>query len=166
MLTSTSTDTRRILVLANETLGGAVLHETLRASAQGGGRVLVVAPALNRRLSHWLSDTDGARGRAEERLHACLASLAAAGIDAEGMIGDADPLQAALDALALFGADEIVVSTHPEEQSNWLARGLVQRLCAHTDLPVLHVVVRPAREPAPRSRVHRRFSGTAATIPQ
>ena len=59
------------------------------------------------------------------------------------MIGDADPLQAALDALALFPADEIVVATHPEGRSNWLACRLVERLCETCDLPVLHVTVRP-----------------------
>ena len=50
-----------------------------------------------------------------ERLLACLAALEPADVDAEGMIGDADPLQAALDALALFPADEIVVATHPKD---------------------------------------------------
>ena len=61
----------------------------------------------------------------------------------KGLIGDADPLQAALDALALFPADEIVVATHPEGRSNWLARRLVERLCETCDLPILHVTVRP-----------------------
>ena len=138
---------RCILVLANETLGGAALHQTVAASARGGGHVLVVAPALNHRVRHWLSDSDGARRRASERLRACLAALETAGVDANGMIGDADPLQAALDALAVFPADEIVVATHPEGSSNWLARGLVERLCERCDLPVLHVTVRPAALP-------------------
>jgi hypothetical protein len=139
---STHPRTRRILVIANETLGGTALHETVAASAQDGGDVLVVAPALNDRLRHWLSDSDEARRRASERLLACLNALGSAHVDAEGMIGDADPLQAALDALAVFPADEIVVATHPEGRSNWLARGLVERLCEACDLPVLHVTVR------------------------
>ena len=133
---------RRILVLANETLGGAAVHETVAASARDGGHVLVVAPALNHRLRHWLSDSDGARRRASERLRACLEALESADVDANGMIGDADPLQAAFDALAVFPADEIVVATHPEGRSNWLARELVERLCERCNLPVLHVTVR------------------------
>ncbi len=136
-----ATHTRSILVLANETLAGAALHHTVTASAKGGGDVLVVAPAYNNRLRHWLSDSDAARERAASRLLVCLDALAAAGVAADGMIGDADPLQAALDALALFPADEIVVATHPEGRSNWLAHGLVDRLCEQSDLPVLHVVV-------------------------
>jgi hypothetical protein len=142
-ISSTQPRTRRILVIANETLGGAALHETVTASAQDGGQVLVVAPALNDRLRHWLSDSDEARRRASGRLLGCLAALESADVDAEGMIGDADPLQAALDALALFPADEIVVATHPAGRSNWLARGFVGRLCEASDLPVLHVSVRP-----------------------
>lgn len=141
-ISSTHSRTRRILVIANETLGGGALHQTVAASAQDDGEVLVVVPALNDRLHHWLSDSDEARRRASERLLACLEALESADVDAEGMIGDADPLQAALDALALFPADEIVVATHPEGRSNWLARGLVERLCERSDLPVLHVIVR------------------------
>lgn len=135
--------TRRILVIANETLGGGALHEAVATSARSGGEVLVVAPALNGRPRHWVSDSDEAHRRASERLLACLSALESADVDAEGMIGDADPLRAALDALAFFPADEIVVATHPEGRSNWLARGLVERLCEACELPVLHVTVRP-----------------------
>ena len=142
-ISSTHSRTRRILVIANETLGGGALHQTVAASAQDDGEVLVVVPALNDRLRHWLSDSGEACRRASERLLACLAALESADVDAEGMIGDADPLQAALDALALFPADEIVVATHPEGRSNWLARELVESLCERSDLPVLHVIVRP-----------------------
>ncbi len=41
--------------------------------------------------------------------------LREAGINARGEVGDADPLQAIEDALRTFGADEIVISTHPVE---------------------------------------------------
>ena len=137
-ISSTHSRTRRILVIANETLDGAALHQTVAASAQDDGEVLVVVPALNDRLP----DSDEARRRASKRLLACLETLESADVDAEEMIGDADPLQAAFDALALFPADEIVVATHPEGRSNWLARGLVESLCERSDLPVLHVIVR------------------------
>ena len=137
-ISSTHSRTRRILVIANETLGGGALHQTVAASAQDDGEVLVVVPALNDRLP----DSDEARRRASKRLLACLETLESADVDAEEMIGDADPLQAAFDALALFPADEIVVATHPEGRSNWLARELVESLCERSDLPVLHVIVR------------------------
>jgi hypothetical protein len=77
------------------------------------GTVLVVAPALNSRLRHWLSDEDEARRRAEERLAAFLDRIARSGVDAEGRVGDADPLLAIADALVMFPADAIVTQPAP-----------------------------------------------------
>src|SRR3954465_14075859 len=103
--------------------------------------VTIVAPALNSRLRHWLSDEDPARRAAAERLERCTAALADAGVRVDGRVGDADPLQAIADALSEFPADELLIVTHPEERSNWLARDLVPRACARFSLPVLHLVV-------------------------
>ena len=44
--------TKRILVVANETVDGAELHETVRARGNGSAEVHVVSPALNSRLRH------------------------------------------------------------------------------------------------------------------
>jgi hypothetical protein len=71
--------------------------------------VLVVAPASNSRLRHWVSDVDGARRAAEERVGVCVEHLRLSGFDAEGVVGDPDPVQALADALALFEADTLVV---------------------------------------------------------
>lgn len=134
--------TRRILVVANETLGGDELHELLRSRAAGMREdVLVVCPALNSRLGTWTSDEDGARSAAAHRLEQSLAALAAAGVRATGTIGDGDPLQALEDALRTFPADEIVVSTHPPGRSHWLERGVVAGAEERFDVPVTHVVV-------------------------
>jgi GABA permease len=133
---------RRILVIANETVTGRVLHEAIRFRARNvRGEVLVVVPALNSRVRHWMSDVDGARRAAEERLGRSLERLAAAGIQARGQIGDADPMQAIADALGVFAADEIIIATHPETCSHWLARDLVSRARERFDQPVLHIVV-------------------------
>ena len=117
---------RRILVIANETVGGGPLREEIRRRSEGyDEHVLVICPALNSPLRHWASDEDGARVQAQERLNASLARLREAGVDAKGEVGDAEPLQAMEDALRLFGPDEIIISTHPEGRSNWLERGIV-----------------------------------------
>ena len=108
---------RQILVIANETVESDVLRNVLPQSA----RVLIVAPALNSRLRHWVSR----RGR--------------------GAVGDADPMQAIADALHVFDADAIVIATHPPARSNWLARDLVGRVRRRFDRPVVHVVVDSAR---------------------
>jgi hypothetical protein len=133
---------RRILVISNETAEGSVLHEAIRFRARNvEGEVLVVAPALNSRLRHWTSDTDDARGTALRRLERCLTRLAAAGVRARGQVGDGDPMQALADALEVFPADEIIIATHPEARSDWLAHDLVDRARLRFDAPVLHIVV-------------------------
>src|SRR5690349_20405792 len=133
---------QRILVVANETATGPELHRAVRAfAADRAARVRVVAPALNSRLRHWFSDSDAAREAAEARLAACLAELSALGLPADGHVGDEDPLQAIADALTAFPATELLIATHPEPRSNWLAHDLVDRALARFGLPTVHVVV-------------------------
>ena len=140
-------DERRILVIANETVGGGTLRETIRQKAEGyQEHVLVVTPALNSPIRHWTSDEDEARRAAQRRLDASLARLREVGIQAEGTIGDGDPLQAIEDALRTFGADEIVISTHPEGRSHWLERGVVASARERFAVPITHVVVDLERE--------------------
>ena len=133
---------RRILVVANETVGGAPLLEQIRERSEGvHEHVLVVVPALNSPLKHWVSDEDGAREAAQQRLEASLAAMREAGIDARGEVGDSDPLQAIEDALRTFAPDELIISTHPAERSHWLERGVVVGARERFALPVTHVVV-------------------------
>jgi nucleotide-binding universal stress UspA family protein len=135
-------DERRILVVANETVAGNALRDAIRQAAEGiRANVLVVSPALNTPLKHWMSDEDGARAAAEKRLGRSIGELAHLGISARGEVGDADPLQAMEDALRTFGADMIIISTHPEGRSNWLERGVVSGARERFDLPITHVVV-------------------------
>jgi hypothetical protein len=133
---------RRLLVIANETVGGPELLAELRLRAgKRRTQVLVITPALNSPLKHWVSDEDGARAAANDRLLASLEAMRAAGVDAHGEIGDGDPLQAIEDALRTFAPDELLISTHPEGRSNWLERGVVAAARERFDLPVAHVVV-------------------------
>lgn len=133
---------RRILVVANETLRGRVLEEEVCRRCGGADTsVLVVAPALTDPVRHWVSDIDPGREAAGRRLEETLARLRELGIDARGEIGDPDPLQAIEDALRTFGADEIIVSTHPPGRSTWLERGVVERARERFALPIAHVVV-------------------------
>ena len=132
----------RILVVANETVGGTVLLGTIREHAAGRRvRVHVVCPALNSPLRHWVSDEDAARSAADARLERSVASMRSSGLEADGEIGDDDPLQAIEDALRTFAPDELIVSTHPPGRSNWLERGVVEHARERFDLPLTHVVV-------------------------
>ncbi|HEU5212903.1 MAG TPA: hypothetical protein VFU10_09055 [Gaiellaceae bacterium] len=141
---------RRILVIANETVGGDTLIREIRRRSEGAAtQVLVVAPALNSHVRHWTSDEDGARAAAAGRLDKSVRELRAAGVDVEGRVGDSDPLQAIEDALRTFGADEILISTHPEGRSNWLERGVVEAATERFTPPVSHVITRvPEAAPA------------------
>ena len=143
----TPEDVRRILVIANETVGGETLREEIRRHSEGAqADVLVVCPALNTPLKHWVSDDDQARDAAQERLVRSLTRLKEVDIDARGEIGDGEPLQAIEDALRTFGADEIIISTHPEGRSNWLEKGVVSGARERFAVPITHVVVDLDRE--------------------
>jgi hypothetical protein len=131
----------RILVIANRTCPCPALADEVAARAgDPPGEVLVVAPALNARLRHWVSDVDGAIAAARERLDRAVANLSEHGIAARGVVGDSDPLVAIEDALVDFGATEIVLSTHPPGRSNWLEKNLPERAAERFDLPIAHVL--------------------------
>ena len=135
-------DERRVLVVANETVGGDELVSAISTLAlTQTTSFLVICPALNSRLKTWTSDEDLARAAAQERLGATLERLASVGIEARGEIGDSDPLVAVEDAVRTFRPDEIVISTHPPGKSNWLERGIVDSVRVRFDVPVTHVVV-------------------------
>src|SRR3989475_6664817 len=133
---------RRILVVANETVGGHTLRSAiLEKSLDVREEVLVVTPALNSPLKHWVSDEDGARAAAQERLDASLVQLAAPGVEARGEVGDGDPVQAMEDALRTLGADEIIISTHPPGRSTGRERGQGAGARDRFAVPITHVVV-------------------------
>ena len=133
---------RRILVIANETVGGEALRDLIHRRSEGvEERVLVVCPALMSPVRYFASDEDAPRAAANERLDRSLARLRKLGIAADGEVGDADPLQAIDDALRTFGADEVIISTHPEGRSLWLERGVVRAARERFDVPITHVVV-------------------------
>ena len=137
-----SPDERRILVVANETVGGEELLSAMSTLALTQRTLFhVVCPALNSRIRTFTSDEDPAREAAQERLDVTLARLTSVGIEATGAVGDGDPLVAVDDAVRTFGPDEIVISTHPPGRSNWLEKGVVESVRSRYDVPVTHVVV-------------------------
>ena len=132
---------RRVLVIANETCPCPALADEVASRACATTLdVLVVAPALNSRLRHWVSDTDDAVASARERLGVAVDELGARGVAARGEVGDADPVLAIADALATFPADELVIATHPPGRSNWLERRLVETATVRFGLPITHLI--------------------------
>ncbi len=133
----------RLLVVANETVGGGALLDEIRDRCRNRDcEILVVTPALvASRASHWASDTDEATELARQRMELSLIAIGELGLKAKGEIGDSDPNVAIEDALRVFPADEIVISTHPPERSRWLEHRVVERAREQIDLPITHVVV-------------------------
>jgi len=133
----------RLLVIANETVQGEALLEEIRERCRDRRcEVMVVTPALaSSRTSHWTSDIDEAIELARQRMELSLIEIKQLGLKAKGEIGDSDPNVAIEDALRIFPADEILISTHPPDRSRWLEHGVVDKARERIDLPITHVVV-------------------------
>lgn len=133
----------RLLVVANETVGGEALLREIRNRSHGrASEILVVTPALTAsRAAHWASDVDEAMELARQRLELSLIEIDRHGLRAKGEVGDSDPNMAVEDALRGFPADEIIISTHPPDRSRWLEQGVVEKAKEQIDLPITHVVV-------------------------
>jgi hypothetical protein len=133
----------RILVVANQTVGGRALMGEIRNRAAGREcEILVVTPALTRsQLQHWTSDVDEALLEADRRRERSVKEIEAAGFRVSGEVGDSDPNAAIESALLRFPADELIISTHPPERSRWLERGVVEHARRDIDLPITHVIV-------------------------
>ena len=131
-----------VLVLANETIGGARLLDAIRERAKRGDdvRFHVVVPQARPRFGNVVYD-DVVRESAQVRVDLALEFMSNEGISGSGEVGDQDPLNAAKDAIAAHGLDEVMISTLPAESSGWLRRDLPERLREETGLPVDHVVV-------------------------
>ena len=135
------TESTSVLVVANETLVGDELVDTLRNRAERRPvRATVVAPVTQPREGYVVY-RDTRRAAAARRLDRTLAWLRLAGIPAHGGVYDDDPLTAVKDVLASEDIDEIVVCTHPATKSGWLRKNLVAEIRkAAGDRPVEHVV--------------------------
>jgi hypothetical protein len=138
-------NSRRILVVADSPCPCPALTDEVAGRALGGpADVVVVAPALNSRLRHLVSDVDAAMVRAQERAQLVVQELHDRGVSARGVVGDTSPLMAIDDALAEFPATEIVIATHPTAEPHWLERGLMRKAAARFDLPITELAQTPS----------------------
>src|SRR3954454_24041389 len=138
-----------ILVLANETIGGGKLRDAIRARhEQGDAHFHVVVPQARPRHGNVVYD-EVVRDSAQVRVDLALEFMRDLGVDGTGEVGDADPFNAAMDAIRERPIDDILVSTLPASSSGWLNRDLIGRLQDETGLPVEHVVVDLAGEGLP-----------------
>src|ERR687883_749265 len=98
----------RILVVANETVGGRALIEAVKHHAEEAHKrtepfhVTVVCPQ-NQPKSGYVIYDESVRSAAENRLKTTIAQLREVGIEADGEIMDPDPYSATMDAIGAFG---------------------------------------------------------------
>jgi hypothetical protein len=128
-----------ILVVANETLGGAKLLEAITSKASAEDRVVVCVPR-NRPKEGYVIYDDAVFDAAQVRIDLARQFLRERGINAVGDVGDTDPYTATMDAVAEWRPDEIIVSTYPATSSGWMRRDIIERIGEATGLPVTHVV--------------------------
>jgi alkanesulfonate monooxygenase SsuD/methylene tetrahydromethanopterin reductase-like flavin-dependent oxidoreductase (luciferase family) len=134
----------RVLVVANRTLASGALREEIVGRSQSA-EVHIVAPILCSRAHYIASDIDRELRDARERLEDALAWAQEHGAHVTGTVGDPNVALGAIeDELRRAAADEVLISTHPPKQSNWLETGIVTRLREELDIPVTHLVIEPA----------------------
>ena len=90
-------------------------------------QVTVLAP-VNQPRQGYVVYYDTRRAAARRRLDRTLDTLREAGVPATGVVVEADPVSALRDAIDQLEPDEIIVSTHPQKQSGWLRRNMVDQM--------------------------------------
>lgn len=141
---STGTSVRTVLWVGNQTLEDDRVLAEVVARAGDDARVLVLVPATHSahqagaRRSEPAGEVGDSAGLAiaRWRLGVAVDRLRAAGVDAEGRVGEADPFAAVTKVLADEHVDEILVSTLPAPASRWLGVDLPERLRHQTHRPV------------------------------
>jgi hypothetical protein len=135
-----------VLVVANRTAAADELMAAMKARAERDDvRFTLLVPAR----------VVGPQGREEARetMQAAVERMREAGLDVDGVVGQADPMYAVADAWDPKEFDEVIVSTLPGAASKWLQVDLPHRVAKMTGVQVTHVLSQDrkpaAAEPAP-----------------
>ncbi len=139
----------RYLIVANQTLGGEQLVFRITALLDKGPTAL--------RFAVPVTDTEGtqqwdypptdryipsahqvATWLAEDRLQRELSRLRDLGVDAEGTVVAANPVEQIRDLTTKETFDEVIISTLPRTLSRWLRLDLPHRLARALSVPVSH----------------------------
>ena len=127
---------RTCLVVANQTLPGeqlaAAVRERIAAGEWAFYAVVPLTPVTHGATWEERESAEAAR----ERLNAFVAAMRNDGCEADGEIGDRDPIQAVRDVLRTRDVDEIILSTLPAGISRWLQMDIPSRLRRSVDIPV------------------------------
>lgn len=147
----TARSARRVLVVANQTLGSPGLEaEMRRRSAEGscvfhllvpatpGRDLMLSATAAEEAGDLFLQDQLMQRSWEQARriLEEHVEALRRRGLDVTGEVGLADPALAVRSVLGRRRFDEVILSTLPSGISRWLGMDLPTRLRKSVDIPL------------------------------
>ena len=118
--------TQRLLAIVNERVGGGESLDEICRGRRDDVELRLVLPEGE---------------EAKERLEVSLEELRRRGIPASGVVGDADPVLAALEALREAPADEVVIFEHAPDQARWFDSGLFEQAQMALSPPLRMVVV-------------------------
>jgi hypothetical protein len=141
-----SSSTARVLVVAHKTAATPGLLAAVRErAAKGPANFTLLVPNAAHGLHKVVDAEDVDHSEADRILELALPLLEeATGGHVEGLVGDANALDAIQDAVNLNGYDEIIISTLPTHISRWLKLDLPSKLTG-LGLPVTTVT---AQDPA------------------
>jgi hypothetical protein len=128
---------RNVLVVTTVEHAESVLRQRLGPDLD---EVRVVVPVVQQGFLDWLANDERAASDAEDEASRLAAALPHV---ADARKGEADVVLAIRDALATFGADEIVVALHPQDEAPFVERVAQSDLRPSVDgVPVRTIVIR------------------------
>src|SRR5437763_14902622 len=119
---------KHIVVIANETAASKALVELVQEKGgEGDVQVTVVAP-VNQPRQGYVVYYDTRRAAARRRLDQTLDLLREHGVNATGVVVECEPVSALRHALDQLPPDEVIVSTHSQQQSGSLRRDALTQM--------------------------------------
>ena len=133
---------RLLLVVANATPPAAMLQREIMRAGEPPPVLEVLAPVLQSRTHFLATDIDYETQEARRRLNDILAWADERGVAAPGHLGDPiAPIASLSDQLRRYDVDEIIVTTHPPANANWVETSLLADLRDQARVPVHELVV-------------------------
>jgi hypothetical protein len=133
---------RRVLVVANDTLGEEALRsEIKRLASTPRTHVLVLVPGIVTPGARLSGNVDPALDQARARLDTALGGIGRER-DVAGEVTATDPLEAIEDTFATFTADEVIISTR-STRGGGLEPSLGGQVRERFAVPVHHLIIDP-----------------------
>ena len=133
-----------VIVVASQTAASHQLLDALTHRAERSPiRITLVMPAHGPGLA--------GREAMRAQLDEALTAIRDAGLEVDGVIGDANPMDAVAECFDASKHDEVIVCTLPGRSSKWLQYDFPHRVARFTGLSVTHVVADDLRPAPPTS---------------